>query len=184
MHTQREDTQPWYKQFWAWFVLAPLILVMAAWIPFMIIAVQQSDDRVIDNYYKEGRMYNMRLGQDRLAAELGIEGELFLDLEVGEIVVTLASSDSTYALPQQLQLHLDHPIEEDHDLTIVLQQIYPGRYLGQLEQRIQYRRYVRLLPLLPDPDARAAQADSSGSWRITGELDLSRGNRLKFGGYE
>lgn len=183
------DNGPWYKQFWAWFVLAPILLVMVAWIPFMTIALKSSDDVVVDNYYREGRMYNMRLDQDRLARQLGLQGEVFVDLEVGEVVVTLTSADSDYSLPATLVLHLDHPLEADNDRHLLLNQSYPGRYLGELDERLHHRWYLRLEPVLATDaggerasSAEVADAATGDSWRITGELDLERGSRLVFGG--
>ncbi|MBR9908911.1 MAG: FixH family protein [Gammaproteobacteria bacterium] len=180
---QDRDDGPWYKQFWAWFVLAPLLLVMLAWIPFMTIIVKDADDMVVDNYYKEGRMYNMRLEQDRAAAELGLAGELLVDLAVGEVVLSLASSASDYRLPEQLTLYLDHPLEEDNDLRILLRQAYPGRYLGDLPHRIQHRWYVRLAST-GDAMAPGQTPAAARTWRLTGELNLDRATRLKFGGDE
>ena len=69
-----KDDGPWYKQFWAWFILTPLIVVVLVWIPFLTIVVKNADDTVIDNYYKEGRMINQRADQDRRAQTLGLAG--------------------------------------------------------------------------------------------------------------
>ncbi|MGH1373867.1 MAG: FixH family protein [Cellvibrionaceae bacterium] len=185
-----KDDGPWYKQFWAWFILAPLIIIMIVWIPFLTIVVKNADDTVIDNYYKEGRMINQRVDQDRQAKALGLAGELFLDLDVGDILLTLTSTDAAYQLPQEVLLHLDHPVEADNDLSIRLRQTTPGRYQAELQQRIQNRWYIRLLP----PVKNAEEVGSShpdkiknlagGVWRITGDMDLSKGSRLLFGGDE
>ncbi len=184
------DDGPWYKQFWAWFVLAPLLTIIMVWIPFLTIVVKNADDTVIDNYYKEGRMINQRVDQDRRARELGLTGELFLDLDVGDILLTIETSDATYQLPREIELHLDHPVEADNDLVIQLKESVPGRYLAELEKPIQNRWYVRLLPPAldaekvgsthPDKDEKLA----AEVWRITGEMNIADGTRLLFGGDE
>ena len=179
------DEGPWYRQFWAWFVFAPLLLVMLAWIPFMTIVLKNADDVVIDNYYKEGRMYNMRLEQDHLAQKLGLSGELFVDKVVGEVLVSLSAAAKGTVLPQQLLLHLDHPLEADNDLTIKLLQTYPGRYIGQLEHSIHNRWYIRLTPLQEESSGDSGMhADDASLWRITGEFDLSKQARMQFGEHE
>lgn len=180
-----KDNGPWYKQFWAWFVFAPLLIVMVAWIPFMAIALKDSDDMVVDNYYKEGRMINQRVDQDRLAAELGLSGELSVDLEVGDVVVVM-SADSQYRLPQALTLSLDHPIEADNDLVITLHETVSGRYQGELDRRLQYRWYVRLSPVITPPaeGAEPLVVSDDQVWRIVGELDFAKGSRLIFGEHE
>lgn len=185
-----KDEGPWYKQFWAWFILSPLIIIMIVWIPFLTIVVKNADDTVIDNYYKEGRMINQRVDQDRQANALGLAGELFLDLDVGDILLTISSTDSDYQLPTEILLHLDHPVEADNDLTVNLRQTTPGRYQAELERRIENRWYIRLLP----PVENAEEVGSSHPdkvenlagevWRITGDMDLTQGSRLLFGGHE
>ena len=176
LHQDRDDG-PWYKQFWAWFVLAPLLVVMVAWIPFMTIAVKDADDVVIDNYYKEGRMINMRVDEDRVATELGLSGEIFFDHEVGDVVLTLKKSDDTYVWPQQLQLYLDHPMEADNDRVIPLVHVVDGRYQGELQSTLQNHWYLRLMPLGAEQGDKPVQ----GAWRIVAEVDFSKGNHLSFG---
>ena len=184
------DDGPWYKQFWAWFVLAPLIIIMIVWIPFMTIVVKQADDTVIDNYYKEGRMINQKVDQDRQARELGLSGELFLDLDVGDIILTITATDPDYALPEELELHLDHPVEADNDMLITLRKSASGRYQAELQQRIYNRWYVRVLPPVENAEEEGSTHPDKSSaiaaevWRITGEMDLSKGTRLTFGGDE
>ena len=179
---KQTDSGPWYKQFWAWFVLAPLILVMLAWIPFMTIALKSADDRVIDNYYKEGRMYNQRVDEDLLALQLGLQGTLTFDLDVGDLLLNISHSDVKHRLPAKIEVFLDHPVEQDNDLLIELNESAPGHYQGELPHRIQHRWYIRIMPVATEPDG-----DSEGTtelWRVSGELDLSKGNRLTFGGID
>ncbi len=176
LHQDRDDG-PWYKQFWAWFVLMPLLVVMVAWIPFMTIAVKDADDVVVDNYYKEGRMINMRVDEDRAAAALGLSGELFFDHQVGDVVLTLNTTDSSYVWPQQLQLYLDHPMEADNDRVIILTQVVDGRYQGELQSSLQNHWYLRLMPA----GAEQGEQPADGAWRIVTEVNFSEGNRLIFG---
>tara|TARA_B100000446_G_scaffold61006_3_gene57452 strand:+ start:5820 stop:6401 length:582 start_codon:yes stop_codon:yes gene_type:complete len=184
------DDGPWYKQFWAWFVLAPLIIIMMVWIPFLTIVVKNADDTVIDNYYKEGRMINQRVDQDRRARELGLTGELFLDLDVGDILLTIETSDAEYQLPSEIELHLDHPVEADNDLVIQLKESVPGRYLAELDKPIKNRWYVRLLPPVADAEKVGSthpdkdEEIAAEVWRITGEMNVQDGTRLLFGGDE
>lgn len=185
-----QDIGPWYKQFWAWFILAPIITVMLAWIPFMAIVLKSADDVVVDNYYKEGRMYNLRMDEDKLAATLGIAGELFIDLEVGDVMVTLSADDADYALPAALTLYLDHPVEADNDLVITLNQTYPGRYQGEIPHRINYHWYVRITPAAAavEESTESPAASISGEpgrhWRVVSEMDFSQSPRMTFGASE
>jgi len=185
-----KDDGPWYKQFWAWFILTPLIVVVLVWIPFLTIVVKNADDTVIDNYYKEGRMINQRADQDRRAQALGLAGELFLDLDVGDILLTLSTTAADYELPAEIKLHLDHPVEADNDLSISLYETMPGRYQAELEHRIQNRWYIRLLPPIDNAEEVGSSHPARKEtlvgevWRVTGDIDLSKGSRMIFGGDE
>ncbi|NIB41950.1 FixH family protein [Pseudomaricurvus alkylphenolicus] len=180
----QQDEGPWYKQPWCWFVLAPLIAVMLAWIPFMTIAVKDADDVVIDNYYKEGRMINQRFDQDQRAQQLGLTGELLIDLEVGEVILKLGSRQPDVVLPETIALHLDHPVEADNDLTLELKHSYAGQYRADLEQRINHRWYLRLEPVSDAESKADSEERAMSDWRLTGEIDLARGQRLVFGDAE
>ncbi|WP_439135288.1 FixH family protein [Pseudomaricurvus sp.] len=179
-----KDDGPWYKQFWAWFVFAPLLIIMAIWVPFLTVIVKGADDTVLDNYYKEGRMINQRVDQDRHARELGLTGTLRVDQEVGDVILTISSIDADYAFPEKLELYFDHPFEADHDTFIVLQEVIPGRYQGELERRLNNRWYIRLTSMPVTTAELGAAAPDLEDWRIIGELDLAKGSSMTFGGDE
>jgi hypothetical protein len=166
--------KPWFRQPWAWFVLSPLILVVFVGSALLVISFKEADDVVKDNYYKVGRMINQSIEEDLAAKELGIAGELVFDMSVGEVVLTLKANDMS-VLPKQVELKLDHPIEADYDLRLALRQVSEGYYVAELEQRITNRWYIRLSPMVDENDTAA-------KWRIVGEVDLSSGNQLAFGG--
>ena len=99
--------KPWYREFWVWFILAPLILVVIVSSITITIAVRYADDRVVDKYYKEGRMINMRHDEDQLARQLGISAELHFDRSVDELTLRLSGPAEVY--PDRLTLELGHP---------------------------------------------------------------------------
>ena len=70
------------------------------------------------------------------------------------------------ALPAGLKLDLISPTHASRDRTVMLRQIQGNTYTGQLENRIEGRRYVEL----SDP----ANAGDDG-WRLTGEVHLAPG---------
>ncbi|MEQ8516343.1 MAG: FixH family protein, partial [Chromatocurvus sp.] len=45
-------SEPWYRQFWPWFLIVLPGTVVVASIATLIIAVRGSDDLVVDEYYK------------------------------------------------------------------------------------------------------------------------------------
>lgn len=167
---------PWYKQVWAWFVLTPLIVIFLVCSVLLTIAYKESDDVVIDNYYKEGRMINQRIDEDLLAQQLALKGVVEFDLEVGEVILTIDAAKKE-VLTNTLFLYLDHPVEADYDLELAMHKIAEGRYLAALDRRINNRWYLRLSP-------ERLATDDQQFWRVTGEIDLNSTHRLVFGGYE
>lgn len=93
-----ESLKPWYRQFWFWFVFSPLIYIMIMCSVTVTIALKGADDVIIDNYYKEGRMINQTLEQDKQAAALGLGGELRFDRTTGEISLVIANPPADPAL--------------------------------------------------------------------------------------
>ncbi|MEJ2443764.1 MAG: FixH family protein [Exilibacterium sp.] len=170
-----EALKPWYRESWSWFVLAPLIVVVVVSSITATIAYHYSDDVVTDNYYKEGRMINQRLEQDKRALELGLSGELRFDRKVGEVFLSL-SIDPRYQnrLPQKLLALLNHPTSAERDRQLVLTEIAPGRYRADLDGRLDYKWYVILIPTLD------RKKHNQTEWRLTGEIDLRQQSRLSF----
>ncbi|RMD70706.1 MAG: nitrogen fixation protein FixH [Gammaproteobacteria bacterium] len=69
---------PWYRQFWPWFLIAlPASSVIGGFVTLWL-AMRDPDGLVVDDYYREGLLYNQRLARDRKAAALGLSAEVWL----------------------------------------------------------------------------------------------------------
>lgn len=154
---------PWYRQFWFWVLMAPLFMSFIGSAILVTLATRHSDDLVMDNYYREGRGINQVFAQDQRAQELGLEGELSFDREVGEVFIQLPASD---ALPGRLVLLMDHPVSADRDQKIALTQTRPGHYRGELTAEPRHRWYLSVMPELGE------QLRSEAEWRLRGEIDF------------
>lgn len=142
--------EPWYKQFWPWFLIVLPGTVVVAAIATMIIAVRGSDDLVVDEYYKDGLAINRQLERDERARERGYSARLAVD----------ASSVTVFTegLPPvaELRLRLSHPMEADRDITIDL-------------RRSGSEHYAAVLPIqVGDNWHWLLDAGESSDWRITG----------------
>ena len=155
MRPPREDTEPWYKQFWPWFLIAlPLSVVIAA-IVTINIAIETDDGLVSDDYYKEGLAIHKDANSAARAKELGVAGAVQYDADTGAITMTLEK-----ALPgsaQVLSLEVVHPTLPDQDQTIQLTPADGMRYVG------------RLNPLGP-ANWKLALRPPDRSWRVDGRL--------------
>ncbi len=101
-----EDTLPWYRQFWPWFLIMLPASVVVAGFSTLYIANRHADDLVADEYYKEGLAINRQLEKKERAAHRGIEARLLIDGE--QIQVSLTGNERA----ELLQLRLSHPPEE------------------------------------------------------------------------
>ncbi len=70
------DTQPWYRQFWPWFLIALPASVVVAALSTAYIANRDADDLVVQDYYKDGLAINRQLEKEERATQLGISATL------------------------------------------------------------------------------------------------------------
>lgn len=157
------DKQPWYRQFWPWFLIALPGTVVIASLVTVYVAFKNADNLVVDSYYRDGLAINQVLEQDKLAAQLGLSADVRLDAESGELFVILVGSDEP---PAELTLLLLHPTDETRDRQLLMTAMMAGHYRIDLEQQLLNRYYLRLLP------------EPGKQWRLAGELDFSAANQV------
>ncbi|MDF3012748.1 MAG: hypothetical protein K0Q78_952 [Cellvibrio sp.] len=165
--TPEEIVKPWYRQFWFWFVFSPLIYIIIMCSVTVTIALKGADDVIIDNYYKEGRMINQALEQDKRAQELGLSGELRFDRTTGEVLLNIANAPTDASLmPGQLLLMMGHPVKAAKDQLITLTAIAPGRYRGELLVEPEYSWYLTLYPV------KDLALRKEAPWTLSGEINF------------
>ena len=146
------DTQPWYRQFWPWFLILLPASVVVAGLFTLYIANRGADDLVVDEYYKDGLAINRQLEKKQRSLELGIGATL-----------QFSSSHVTARLDgpvdnASLVLVLSHPLEADRDFTVELARIAPGIYQAPLPAEIAPRWHWTLT------------ADQPDAWRLDGDI--------------
>jgi hypothetical protein len=151
----REDTLPWYRQFWPWFLIMLPASVVVAGLSTWYIAHRHADDLVVDEYYKDGLAINRQLEKKQRAEAQGITASI--NVSGDQVLVTLAGETNAH----QLNLLLSHPLEADRDFATVLIRSGPGQYRGRLQQPIAARWHWTLE--LQEPEG----------WRLDGSLTAS-----------
>ncbi|NGO88340.1 hypothetical protein CWI66_03820 [Halomonas sp. 141] len=147
--------QPWYKQFWPWFLLALLSSSIVVSTTFAVLSVKTADGMVVqEDYYEHGKAINMILAKQERANELGLSAELRIDPLTSDIVLDLTGDDR----PETLYLTLIFPTQDDRDQEFVLQHVREGRYITQGPDNLRYRWYIQLQPQQTEAD-----------WRLIGE---------------
>lgn len=146
------DTQPWYQQFWPWFLILLPASVVVASLYTMYLASSGADDLVVDDYYKDGLAINRQLEKKQRSEALGISARpIFRD---GQVTVRVDGPVEVAAL----DLLLSHPLEADRDFALVVTRSGPGIYRGELTDTVAPRWHWTLE--LPGPDG----------WRLDGSV--------------
>jgi len=97
------DTEPWYRQFWPWFLILLPASVVVAGLTTLYIANRHADDLVVDEYYKDGLAINRQLEKKQRAEQQGIAASLVFS---GSRVSARVSGPVD---AQQLRLFMSHP---------------------------------------------------------------------------
>ncbi len=152
-HPDTVNPEPWYRQFWPWFlILLPTLSVVGS-IATIIIATGSPHAMVVDDYARIGLATHRKMERDSRATELGMAAEIRVFREPAEIRVRL---EGNAPRPDHLILTLSHPTIADSDRRLAM----PGHaelYSVRLEGPLIGRWYLQLAP----PD---------GDWRLAGEL--------------
>ncbi|WP_052481002.1 FixH family protein [Gilvimarinus agarilyticus] len=156
--------RPWQKEPWFWFVMTPLIVVVLVSSVTVTLAVKYADDTVIDNYYKEGRMINQSLEQDKRALQWGLTADMNWQAESGQLVVALHSE--LIPMPASLSLWLDHPFDERQDKFLILERSGDSHFTAPLAAH-DTLWYATLAPEQAESERRAAP------WRLRTEVNFT-----------
>jgi len=132
------------------------------------IAVNNPDNLVSDNYYEAGKGINRSLDRELLAQSLKLRAIVTLDDVTGEADLRLTGESQ----PETLVLNLISPTQPEKDRKIVLARnpAQPGRYVGQMSDKVEGRRFVELLGV-----------ENSQTWRLFEEESITRDKDLILG---
>ncbi|HEX8545105.1 MAG TPA: FixH family protein [Pseudomonas sp.] len=161
-------SSPWYKHIWPWIIIAILACSVTLTLSMVTIAVNHPDNLVNDNYYEAGKGINRSLNRELLAQTLKLRATVHLDELTGEAELRL-SGDSQ---PETVELNLISPTQPEKDRKIILTRSPSdaGRYIGQLSDKVEGRRFVELLGV-----------QDGQTWRLFEEEQVSHDKDLALG---
>ncbi|OQR27090.1 hypothetical protein BWR59_27980 [Pseudomonas sp. Bc-h] len=161
-------SSPWYKHLWPWIIIAILTCSVTLTLSMVTIAVNNPDNLVSDNYYEAGKGINRSLDRELLAQSLKLRATVTLDDVTGEADLRLTGESQ----PETLVLNLISPTQPEKDRKIVLARnpAQPGRYVGQMSDKVEGRRFVELLGV-----------ENSQTWRLFEEESITRDKDLILG---
>lgn len=149
-HTLTRKVVPWYREPWPWVLIAlPLSAVIAGFITLMI-AIENQDGLVAEDYYKQGLAINRVLEREARAAALGLSAQVMISDERIRIGLTGPAD-----LPASVVVRFIHPTRSGLDRSIVLGAIANGWYEGAMPGMTSGRWLVQA-------------EDDQGTWRLIG----------------
>ncbi|MDZ7661593.1 FixH family protein [Thiohalophilus sp.] len=155
---------PWYRQFWPWALIALPGAAVIASIATLIIAMQNPDGLVVDDYYKQGLAINQTLARDRHARFLDLQASGRIGAD-GRVQLVLSGKQPVAA--DRLRLRLLHPTRANQDqLLWLVAGEAPDRYRGRLETPQAGHWHLLLEP-------------EQGSWRLIGRLEWPGEGRIE-----
>jgi hypothetical protein len=161
-------SSPWYKHLWPWIIIGILTCSVTLTLSMVTIAVSHPDNLVTDNYYEAGKGINRALDRELLAQTLNLRARVQLDELTGEVNLRLDGGSQ----PETMVLNLISPTQPEKDRKVVLARVpaQPGRYVGQLSDNVQGRRFVELLGV-----------ENGQTWRLFEEEVIERNRDLVLG---
>ncbi|CAI8739294.1 CcoH-like protein [Pseudomonas sp. IT-P253] len=166
--TAANAASPWYKHLWPWIIIGILTCSVTLTLSMVTIAVKNPDNLVNDNYYEAGKGINRSLDREMLAQTLLVRASVHLDEVTGEVDLRLTGNSQ----PKSLELNLISPTqpEKDRKITLARSETEAGRYIGQLNDKVEGRRFVELLGVQDDK-----------TWRLFEEEQVSHDKNLLLG---
>lgn len=132
--------QPWYKQFWPWFIISLPASAVVGGIITLIIATENADSLVVDDYYKAGLAINAQFSQQKNAAKYGFaatmkrlpDNRLFIKFDRA-----IPDTDS-------VDLYWIHPADSEKDFQVTLRKQNDGSFQAKTDNELSGRWYLRL----------------------------------------
>ncbi len=165
---QQEDTQPWYRQFWPWFLISLPAAAVVAGLYTLALAVNTKDSLVVGTDRSISAAKERVLAAERRARDLELEAHIAINLQTGLITAKLAAISAPDA-PGSLQLEFSHPAFAERDQLLALARALPDEkgtptWSGHFPTLPSGRWYVVL--------------QSADDWRLngvwSGEPELTR----------
>lgn len=156
---KREDTLPWYRQFWPWFIIALPASAVVAGLYTLWIALQTGDSLVMRSDDGVNTVTERIIAAEQQAAQYGLLATVSIDSLTNAVSVSIGASDAT-AIADTLELFMRHPTIASRDVLIMLHLAMPDAagnplWVGHFTQPLSDRMIMTL--------------SSEDSWRMTAE---------------
>lgn len=162
----KENSKPWYKEPWPWFLMSGPIIVIIAALTSAWIAIRSNDGLVTEDYYKQGQAAGETLTRSKHAEELGISAGMRLTDDQVSIRLTGRHTEQ----PAALNVTLSHPTRAGIDQKAVLK-LRGDVYAGKLNLPASGQWLVLV-------------EDEARTWRVMGSVVLPAAGEVVIGATE
>ncbi|MDJ0749883.1 MAG: FixH family protein [Woeseiaceae bacterium] len=169
----QEDTKPWYRQFWPWFIIALPASAVIAGFTTLWIAMQTTDSLVLIPEKGVKAEADRQVAAARLASELGLAAAVDIDLATGAVAVVMRSGDLAEA-PATLEFEMSHPAFAERDRLITLNRAMPDAEGNP----VWVGHFVSV------PEGRYYAVLKSSDWRLSAEWNGDTALTLRSGSNE
>jgi hypothetical protein len=125
---EEQDTKPWYRYFWPWFIIALLGCAVSASLYTVSLAVRTTDSLIVTSEDGMNVVTERNIAAERRAQELGLAATLQIDAGTGTISASITSRAAA-AWPADITLLFSHPTDFARDRSVTLSAV-PGRADG------------------------------------------------------
>ena len=119
-----EDTQPWYRQFWPWFIIALPAASVIGGLTTLWISMQTTDSLVLRSEDGIRNASDRHIAAERFAATAGLAVLVEINRETGAVSAVMRSGDLE-EVPATLEFELSHPAFAERDQAIALAKAMP-----------------------------------------------------------
>ena len=156
---RREDTTPWYRQFWPWFIIALPAASVVGGLTTLWISLQTTDSLVLQSEDGVRNASDRRIAAERFASRAGLAALVNINRNTGAVSAVVRSGDLD-VVPAVLEFELSHPAFADRDQSISLARAIPD----EAGNPVWVGHFANL------PDGRFYAVLKSGdTWRLTAE---------------
>ncbi|CAM4154256.1 FixH family protein [Vibrio neonatus] len=134
--------KPWYKQFWAWFILIIILTTIFGTLLRVYILSQHTVSLVSEDYYKKGKGINVDLSKVSVAQDLKLSAMIYSDGQ--DIVIELSKGQLTHF--PALNIEFSHRTLADRDFDYLATANPSGTYKVHLKEPLQGPWFIELQP--------------------------------------
>jgi hypothetical protein len=143
---QSDIPKVWYKQFWPWFLIIVPLTSMVLSFTMMNLAFTGKDSMVIDDYYKEGRVINLKIKKLQQAKILNISTKTQVFADYVEVIFISGEPENGEALI----LDFYHSTQKFKDFSVTVLRDANGVYRAPLTDDMLGKWQLSLHPFNED----------------------------------